>query len=51
MLLPGVTYELSGLFVGDVVALGQRNVRDTTYRLTPRTAAGCVIVELTERDA
>ena len=61
VVLPGCSISLAGAYVGDVISLGQRNVRTTTYKLQDSAAGAgggsgkkatgklCVLVDLQEQ--
>ena len=53
--MPSAVFRLTGAYVGDVIALGQKNIRASAYKLQDAAATGakkvaktCVMVELTE---
>jgi hypothetical protein len=52
LLVPGATFRVTAAYLGDVIALGQRNIRATAFKLpeAPRARAPppCIIVEMVE---
>jgi hypothetical protein len=57
VVLPTASFRATGAFNGDVIALGQRNIRSTAYKLQDWTGSApsgkkaskaCVMLELTE---